>query len=131
MLESRRPAQKNPESSPQPSPRTARPRMLAGAGFGSLVVLAAALNGAPGWAVVTILLGSLVVVLAQSALHVLIPQESGDRLTWWINRRDQRFQRRRGLRCQPGPEEPPPCREAAGPCSEDWCHGHGSSGRAG
>ncbi|MEV6394748.1 hypothetical protein AB0M39_08215 [Streptomyces sp. NPDC051907] len=124
MLDSHRPAQRNPESSPAPAPRSPRPRMLAGAGIGGVVVLAAALNGAPGWALATILLGGLAVVLVQSALHALIPQESGDRLAWWIDRRDQRSRRRRALRCRNGPEERPPCRESADLRSEERRRGH-------
>ncbi len=111
MLDPRHPAQTNPQSSPAPSPPTARPRMLAGAGISSLVVLAAALTQAPGWAVAAILLGALAVILVQSALHALIPQESGDRLAWWVNRRDQRSRCRRARRSRPRPEERPPCRE--------------------
>lgn len=121
MLDPQRPAQKNPEFSPARMAHTAQPRVLAGAGIGSVVVLAVVLNGAPGWAVVAIVLGGLAVVLAQSALHVLIPQDSGDRLTWWINRRDQRSRRRQARRCQPGGEESPPRQRTSGPGYEDRC----------
>ncbi|WP_328406417.1 hypothetical protein OHS70_38420 (plasmid) [Streptomyces sp. NBC_00390] len=107
MLDPQRPAQSNPGSSPAPQARPSRTPALAGAGIGSVGALTAAMAGAPWGAVLSLAIVGLVVVLLQSALHVLIPQESDHRLTWWINLREHRT-RRRSPQPQPAPETPPP-----------------------
>ncbi|MFD3723345.1 hypothetical protein [Streptomyces sp. NPDC058674] len=55
--------------------------------------LAQALAGAPAWCIVVCLAMSLGLGVAQ----VVFPQESGDRLKWWQNRRSY-LARRRELR---------------------------------
>ncbi|GHE15269.1 hypothetical protein [Streptomyces alanosinicus] len=60
---------------------------LAGAGLSSVGSLASALVGAPWQAVVLTVLAGLAVVALQSVLHTVMPQESADRLIWWVDRR--------------------------------------------
>lgn len=54
---------------------------------GSLV---AALNGAPGWVTLSVLLVAALYVV----LHAVIPQNSGDRTKWWSDGRSRRERRR-------------------------------------
>ncbi|MFD6750907.1 hypothetical protein, partial [Streptomyces anthocyanicus] len=64
---------------PTTPPTTARPSRvpaLAGAGLSSVSVLSVSFAGAPWPMVLTLALAGLLVVLAQSALQALIPQDS-------------------------------------------------------
>ncbi|MET9914946.1 hypothetical protein ABZZ74_51280 [Streptomyces sp. NPDC006476] len=72
-------------SSPQPNgqSRPLRAAARVGAGIGGIGTLAASLAGAPWGMVLTLALAALVVVLVQSVIDGLIPQDSADRLTWW------------------------------------------------
>ncbi|MFF3312998.1 hypothetical protein [Streptomyces sp. NPDC002952] len=73
----------------QPAPQTTVPTRsvrvpaLAGAGLSSVGVLTIALAGAPWPMVLVLALAGLIVVLIQSSLQALIPQDSSDRLEWW------------------------------------------------
>ncbi|MFC8436312.1 hypothetical protein [Streptomyces sp. NPDC057253] len=62
----------------QPVPDAAPP----GAGLGSVSTLTFIITGAPWPAVLTLALAGLAVVLAQSVLQALAPQDSHGRLTW-------------------------------------------------
>ncbi|MEW1568401.1 MULTISPECIES: hypothetical protein [unclassified Streptomyces] len=63
--------------------RSSRVPALAGAGLSSVGVLTVGLAGAPWPMVLALALTGLLVVLVQSALQSLIPQESAHRLHWW------------------------------------------------
>ncbi|MFE9992828.1 hypothetical protein ACFYRK_38960 [Streptomyces sp. NPDC005381] len=94
---------------PTTPPTTARPSRvpaLAGAGLSSVSILSVSLAGAPWPMVLTLALAGLLVVLAQSALQALIPQDSAHRLDWWHSYWTHRTQ-------HPGtdssePDTPPP-----------------------
>ncbi|MEU9529670.1 hypothetical protein DLE01_15705 [Streptomyces sp. FT05W] len=62
--------------------------------------LATVMAGAPWWGVVI----CLVLALAATSVQTLFPQDSPDRLTWWMDHRAHRLLRRtrRGDR-RPGP----------------------------
>jgi hypothetical protein len=106
--------QNNPQTHPQPAPtaapasptRPSRAPALAGAGLGSVSTLTLITTGAPWPAVLTLALAGLAVVLAQSALQALAPQDSPDRLTWWTRRWDHHTRRRTPP--APPPDTPPP-----------------------
>ncbi|MEV7885241.1 hypothetical protein ACWD3I_39935 [Streptomyces sp. NPDC002817] len=102
--------QSNPQNHPQPAPsapgRPSRVPALAGAGLGSVSTLTLMTTGAPWPAVLTLALAGLTVVLAQSALQALAPQNSHDRLTWWTTRWDHHTRRRTPP--TPPPDTPPP-----------------------
>ncbi|MFF7290220.1 hypothetical protein [Streptomyces griseorubiginosus] len=93
---------------PQPAPpaRPSRAPALAGAGLGSVSTLTLITTGAPWPAVLTLALAGLAVVLAQSVLQALAPQDSHDRLTWWTARWDHQTQRH--TTSAPPPDTPPP-----------------------
>ena len=97
--------QNNPQTPPQPAPpapaRPSRVPALAGAGLGSVSTLTLITTGAPWPAVLVLAFAGLAVVLAQSTLQALAPQDSHDRLTWWTTRWDHHTRRRT-------PSAPPP-----------------------
>ncbi|MFF3166802.1 hypothetical protein [Streptomyces sp. NPDC003273] len=109
MLDPRRTAQNNPQtpSPAQPPARPSRAVTLAGAGLGSVGSLTLTLTGAPWPAVLVTAVAGLIVVLAQSFLQALAPQDSHDRLTWWTNLWAHRARHHTSLDT-PGPETPPP-----------------------
>ncbi|MFF1549138.1 hypothetical protein [Streptomyces sp. NPDC058291] len=82
-----------PPVHPAPNPLTQHSQ-LAGAGLGGVGSLASALVGAPWQAVALMVLAGLAVVALQSVLHTVMPQESPDRLIWWIDRRIHHTRRR-------------------------------------
>ncbi|MFJ9729289.1 hypothetical protein ACIRP3_41760 [Streptomyces sp. NPDC101209] len=112
MLDPQQAAQNNPQTGPstQPAPpvaaRPSRIPALAGAGLGSVSTLTLVTTGAPWPAVLTLALAGLAVVLAQSILQALAPQDSHDRLTWWTTRWNHRS--RHHPSHTPQPESPPP-----------------------
>ncbi|MGW1563349.1 hypothetical protein ACWCQ1_43725 [Streptomyces sp. NPDC002144] len=108
MLDPQPAPQNNPQNQPPTPPPGARPSRipaLAGAGLGSVSTLTLVTTHAPWPAVLTLALAGLAVVLAQSVLQALAPQDSHDRLTWWTTR----WQHRSRHRPTPAPQpEPPP-----------------------
>ncbi|MER5509381.1 hypothetical protein ABT052_29190 [Streptomyces sp. NPDC002766] len=112
MLDPQQAAQNNPQIpppapvTPQPPARPSRIPALAGAGLGSVSTLTLVTTGAPWPAVLTLALAGLAVVLAQSILQALAPQDSHDRLTWWTTRWNHRSQHHPTH--TPQPEPPPP-----------------------
>ena len=99
-----------PSRTPQtPTPaRSSRVPALAGAGLSSVGVLTLGLAGAPWPMVLGLALTSLLVVLVQSALQSLIPQESVHRLYWWRGYWSHRKTGHRGRESQPNTLPPPP-----------------------
>ncbi|MEU1692896.1 hypothetical protein ABZ590_15685 [Streptomyces hirsutus] len=85
--------------------RPARSPALAGAGLSSVGVLTIALTGAPWPMVLTLALAGLLVVLLQSALQALVPQDSHHRLGWWRSYWTHRIERRNR---SADPDTPPP-----------------------
>ncbi|MCF3136909.1 hypothetical protein [Streptomyces olivochromogenes] len=94
-------------SSPQPNaqPRPSRAAALAGVGVSSVGSLAASVAGAPWGVVLAVALSGLFIVLVQSVIQGMIPQDSGDRLTWWQAYWEHRRQRAQG---SAPPEQRPP-----------------------
>lgn len=99
-----------PSHAPQaPTPaRPSRVPALAGAGLSSVGVLTVSLAGAPWPMVLALALTSLLVVLVQSALQSLIPQESVHRLHWWRSYWSHRKTGHRGRDSQPDTLPPAP-----------------------
>ncbi|MFE2581292.1 hypothetical protein [Streptomyces sp. NPDC059378] len=107
MLDPQHTAQNNPQTPPAPSaPRPSRVPALAGAGLGSVSTLTLITTGAPWPAVLTLALAGLAVVLAQSCLQALLPQDSTDRLAWWTGLWAHRA--RHHPAPAPQPDTPPP-----------------------
>lgn len=74
-----------PHSETESSSRTITPGLLSGgASIGAPVTVAT--MGAPWWAVLVVSALGLVIAGVQSSL----PQDSGDRLAWWKDRRRHR-----------------------------------------
>ncbi|WP_371571288.1 hypothetical protein [Streptomyces canus] len=72
-----------PAPQPNGQPRPPRSTALAGAGISSVGSLAATLAGAPWGIVLAVALSGLLIVLVQSVVQGMIPQDSADRLSWW------------------------------------------------
>ncbi|WP_432198236.1 hypothetical protein [Streptomyces sp. bgisy027] len=112
MLDPQHSAQNIPQSHPHPQPASPAPIQpsrvpaLAGAGLGSVSTLTLVTTGAPWPAVLALALAGLAVVLAQSVLQALAPQDSRDRLAWWTRRWGYHARRHPAL--NPQPDLPPP-----------------------